>query len=97
MTSLRSAAEGDGVAGEELEEGLNLSSACSRMPVSLAVAVPVREFRVRNLLAMAPGTVIETRWGQGDDLPLASADVQLAWTEFEIVDAKLAVRVTRLA
>jgi flagellar motor switch protein FliM len=68
-----------------------------RLPVSLAVSVPVREFRVRHLLAMAPGGVIETQWAPGDDLPLSSGDVQLAWSEFEVVDTGLAVRVTRLA
>jgi flagellar motor switch protein FliN/FliY len=65
--------------------------------VGVAVTVPVREFRVRNLLAMEPGAVIETQWGHGEDLPLASGDVQLAWSEFEVVDTRLAVRVTRLA
>jgi hypothetical protein len=30
-------------------------------------------------------------------LPLAAGDVQLAWSEFEVLDTKLAVRVTRLA
>jgi len=79
------------------EEDLRLSPSMSRMPVALAVAVPVRDFRVRNLLAMTLGDVIETRWGNGDDLPLSSADVQLAWTEFEVVETRLAVRVTRLA
>ncbi len=76
---------------------MRLSSAFARMPVALSVAVPVRDFRVRNLLAMMPGEVIETRWGHGDDLPLASSDVQLAWSEFEVVDTRLAVRITRLA
>jgi flagellar motor switch protein FliN/FliY len=46
---------------------------------------------------MVPGEVIETQWGHGEDLPLSSGEVQLAWTEFEVVDAKLAVRITRLA
>jgi len=76
---------------------LRLPASCARMPVALAVAVPVREFRVRNLLAMAPGALIETQWGQGEDLPLSSSDVQLAWSEFEVVDTRLAVRVTRLS
>jgi hypothetical protein len=30
-------------------------------------------------------------------MPLAAGDVQLAWSEFEVVDSQLAVRVTRLA
>jgi flagellar motor switch protein FliN/FliY len=65
--------------------------------VGLSVAVPVREFRVRHLLAISAGNLIETQWGHGEDLPLASGDVQLAWSEFEVIDSRLAVRVTRLA
>jgi hypothetical protein len=29
-------------------------------------------------------------------MPLAAGEVQLAWSEFEVVDAQIAVRVTRL-
>jgi flagellar motor switch protein FliN len=63
----------------------------------LGVVVPVRTFRVRNLLALAPGHLIETRWSSGEDLPLAAGLVQLAWTEFEVVETRLAVRITRVA
>lgn len=69
----------------------------ARLPVELDVAVPVRDFRVRNLLALAPGQLIESQWGNGDDVPLAAGEVQLAWSEFEVVDTQLMVRVTRLA
>jgi hypothetical protein len=41
--------------------------------------------------------LIETQWAHGEDLPLAAGNVQLAWSEFEVVDAQLAVRITRLA
>jgi len=68
-----------------------------RLPVELDVIVPVREFRVRNLLALAAGQLIESQWGHGNDVPLAAGEVQLAWTEFEVVETRLAVRVTRLA
>jgi flagellar motor switch protein FliN/FliY len=74
-----------------------LSPSVARLPVELDVEVPVREFRVRNLLALEPGQLIESQWVNGDDLPLASGDVQLAWSEFEVIDTQLAVRVTRLA
>jgi flagellar motor switch/type III secretory pathway protein FliN len=56
----------------------------------------VREFRVRNLLALKPGRVIESQWANGEDVPVASGAVQLAWSEFEVIDSQLAVRVTRL-
>jgi flagellar motor switch protein FliN/FliY len=74
-----------------------MSAAVARLPVELDVSVPVREFRVRNLLALAPGQLIETRWALGEDMPLAAGEVQLAWSEFEVVETQLAVRVTRLA
>jgi hypothetical protein len=73
------------------------SSPVSRLPVEVDVAVPLRDFRVRGLLALEPGTVVESEWGHGEDLPLASGNVQLAWSEFEVVETQLAVRLTRLA
>jgi len=67
-----------------------------RLPVELDVSVAVADFRVRNLLALEPGQVIESQWGQGQDVPLACGEVRLAWSEFEVVDSQLAVRLTRL-
>jgi flagellar motor switch protein FliN/FliY len=83
----------------EVEEGepIRLTPALARLPVELDVAVPVRNFRVRNLLALETGKLVETDWNHGDDLPLAAGPVQLAWSEFEVVESRLAVRVTRLA
>jgi flagellar motor switch protein FliN/FliY len=68
-----------------------------RLPVEVDVTVPVKGFRVRHLLALAPGKVVEAKWAHGGDLPLSVGNVQLAWTEFEVVETKLAVRVTRVA
>lgn len=67
-----------------------------RMKVELEVSVPVRDFRVRKLLTLEAGTVVESRWNHSGDLPLAAGRVQLAWTEFEVVDTQLAARLTRL-
>ncbi|MGO8757420.1 MAG: FliM/FliN family flagellar motor switch protein [Terracidiphilus sp.] len=80
----------------EEEDFLQLSPPMARLPIELDVSVPVNHFRVRGLLALEPGRVIESQWIHGEDLPLASGKVQLAWTEFEVVDAQLAVRITRL-
>jgi flagellar motor switch/type III secretory pathway protein FliN len=73
------------------------NSPVARLPVELDVTVPVREFRVRNLLALQPDMVIESQWDHDEDVPLGSGEVQLAWSEFEVVDTQLAVRITRLA
>jgi len=81
----------------EEEEGIFApNSPVARLPVEVDVSVAVGEFRVRNLLALEPGQIIETRWVHGQDVPLASGDVQLAWSEFEVVDSQLAVRLTRM-
>jgi flagellar motor switch protein FliM len=79
------------------EEAIPLSLPVSRLPVELEVSVPVREFRVRHLLALGSGQVIETQWAHDEDMPLSSGEVQLAWSEFEVMDSHLAVRLTRLA
>jgi flagellar motor switch/type III secretory pathway protein FliN len=78
-------------------EMIGPTSVLARLPVELDVAVPVREFRVRDLLALEQNAVIETQWRHVEDVPLGSGDVQLAWSEFEVVETQLAVRVTRLA
>lgn len=83
------------VAGEG--DGDEFSAPVMRLPVELDVAVPVRAFRVRNLLALAPGQLVETQWVHGNDLPLAAGEVQLAWSEFEVVETRLGVRITHLA
>ena len=72
------------------------SSAEARLPVQLDVGIPIRDFRVKNLLTLEPGSLIASRWVPGEDVPVVSGAVQLAWSEFEVVDTQLAVRLTRL-
>jgi flagellar motor switch protein FliN/FliY len=81
--------------GDVLEAGA-LNPTVAQISVEIDVAVPIRKFRVRNLLALSTGQVIGTEWLEGEDLPLGARGAQLAWTEFEVIDQKLAVRVTRL-
>jgi hypothetical protein len=76
---------------------ITLKVSVARLLVELDVAIPVREFRVRNLLALESVRVIETQWAHGEDMPLASGEVHLAWSEFEVVASESAVRITRLA
>jgi flagellar motor switch/type III secretory pathway protein FliN len=81
----------------DLEVLIQPNSLAARLPVELDVAVPLRNFRVRTLLALELGAIVESQWAHGTDVPLAAGNVQLAWSEFEVVDTRLAVRLTRLA
>jgi flagellar motor switch/type III secretory pathway protein FliN len=79
------------------DSDLHLDAAMSRIPIEIDVAIPIQGFRVARLLALAEGDVIESQWLEGEDLPLGARGTQLAWAEFEVIDEKLAVRITRLA
>lgn len=69
----------------------------ARMPMKLSVKVPVPGFKVRDLLALRPGMTVPSAWKTSEDVPLWIGGVQIAWNEFEVVEQKLAVRLTRLA
>lgn len=63
----------------------------------LEVRLPIRNLRVRDILALEKGKIYETAWPADEDIPAGCGGVQLVWTEFEVIEKKLAVRVTRLA
>lgn len=66
------------------------------LPCNLAVEVSVPRVTVGDILRLAPQSVMETRWQQNADVPIRANGQLIAWAEFEGVDEKLAVRVTRL-
>ena len=68
-----------------------------RLPMQVDVMVKVRSFRVQDLLSMQKGTVLETVQEHTQDVPVRCGGALLLWSEFEVLDQKLAVRVTRLA
>ena len=69
----------------------------SRIPMRLVAGVPVVNFKVRDLLAMHVGAVVPTCWPSTEDVPLRMGEVQLSWSEFEVVEGRMAARLTRLA
>ena len=89
-------AHGDPCEVPPFPEPLPEDSPLAGLPVQLDVTVPIPRFRVQDLLALEKGSILESRWIPGDDVPVWCGGVQLMWTEFELVDQKLAVRVTRL-
>jgi len=68
----------------------------SRLSVTLAARIPMGGFRVRDLLALAAGQTIATAWAATEDVPLLAGDLQVGWSEFEVVGRKMALRLTRL-
>ncbi len=68
-----------------------------RLPMRLDAMVKVHSFRVEDLLAMEAGTIVETVHEHTQDVPVRCGGALLVWAEFEVLDQRLAVRITRLA
>ena len=68
-----------------------------RLPIRLTAGVPLPRFRVKDLLALRPGQMLTSAWLSTDDVPLKIGAVQLSWSEFEVVEQRMAIRLTRLA
>ena len=64
------------------------------LPCTLAVQLPVPHFTVRELLRMTRGTVVNTEWIQGRDLPVSVNQRIIGSAEFDVVHEHLAVRLT---
>ena len=96
-------------AGSELEKvaptvcGMARIEECHAWPVlselmmTLESGIALREFKVRNLLKLEVGQVIESLCADTDDVPVKIGQIQVGWSEFEVVEQRLAVRLTRLA
>ena len=69
----------------------------SQMTVLTSAAIPIAGFKIRDLVQLQPGQIVESAWAHTEDIPLKAARVQVAWSEFEVVDQNLMVRLTRLA
>lgn len=66
------------------------------VPLRMQVAIPLPRFCVRDLFALGVGSRIETDWAEAEDVPLSGGGAQISWCEFETIDDRIAVRLTRL-
>lgn len=85
------------VANDPMPDGQDRDIRLERLPMQVDVLVKVRSFRVQDLLSMQKGTVVETLQEHTQDVPVRCGGALLLWSEFEVLDQRLAVRVTRLA
>jgi flagellar motor switch/type III secretory pathway protein FliN len=67
------------------------------LPCRLSVDVPLPGFTVADALRLRPGSVINSQWHIGTDIPLRLNGELIARGEFEVVGNQLAVRLTELA
>jgi flagellar motor switch protein FliN/FliY len=68
----------------------------AQLRVTVRAGVPLSHFRVRDLLAMKEGHVFESLSPATEDVPVRAGQVQLGWSEFEVLEQRMALRLTRL-
>jgi flagellar motor switch/type III secretory pathway protein FliN len=66
------------------------------LPCRLTVDVPLPGFTVADALRLRTGSVINSHWHVGTDVPLRLNGELIARGEFEVVGNHLAVRLTEL-
>ncbi len=66
------------------------------LPCRISCEVPVDGFSVRSLLELSVGSLVETQWKSGGDIPLDVNGKQIGWVEFEQIGPLLGVRLTEL-
>jgi flagellar motor switch protein FliN/FliY len=72
-------------------------SLLSQMTVATTAGISLSGFKVGDLLRLKPGQILESGWPHTEDIPVKVGHVQVAWSEFEVVDQHLMIRLTRLA
>jgi flagellar motor switch/type III secretory pathway protein FliN len=59
--------------------------------------VPVPKFTVGDLLSLRIGSVVQTATPVAKDVPLRVGKILLGWGRFEVLNDRLALRITELA
>jgi flagellar motor switch/type III secretory pathway protein FliN len=67
----------------------------SQLRVTLRAGVMLR-FRVRDLITLKEGQVFESLSPATDDVPVRIGQMHLGWSEFEVLQQRIALRLTRL-
>jgi flagellar motor switch protein FliN/FliY len=68
----------------------------AQLRVTIRTGVLINRFKVRDLLNMKEGQVFESLSPATEDVPVRAGQVQLGWGEFEVLEQRMALRLTRL-
>jgi flagellar motor switch/type III secretory pathway protein FliN len=68
----------------------------AQLRVTMRAGVALNRFKVKDLLAMKEGQVFESFSPATDDVPVRVGQMQLGWGEFEVLEQRMSLRLTRL-
>jgi len=84
--------------GSELkfEQHRNWKVICA-LPVTISAEIKTARIKVKDLFELHAGQVIECEWPETEDIPVQAGGVVVGWSEFEVTEKQLMIRLTRLA
>ena len=68
----------------------------AQVRVTIRAGTALNRFRVQDLLSLKVGQVFESFSPVSENVPIRVGQVQLGWSEFEVLGQKMALRLTRL-
>jgi hypothetical protein len=68
----------------------------AQLRVTIRVGVALNRFKVRDLLLLKEGQMFESISPDTEDVPVMVGHIQVGWSEFEILEQRMALRLTRL-
>jgi flagellar motor switch protein FliN/FliY len=66
------------------------------LPCQLTVSLEVAQFAIRDLLSLDINSLVNTRRREGAHVPVLVNGVMVGWAEFDVIDGRLAVRMTEM-
>lgn len=66
------------------------------LPCRLYVALEVPHFTIRDLLSLSVNSLVDTQRREGAHVPVLVNSSMVGWAEFDVIDGRLAVRMTEM-
>jgi flagellar motor switch protein FliN len=66
------------------------------LPCDLYVVLEIPKFTIRDLLSLHVDSLVNTGRREGAHVPVLVNGVMVAWAEFDVIDGRLAVRMTEM-
>jgi len=67
------------------------------LPCRLTVSMEIPHFTIRELLELGVNSLLDTRRREGAHVPVNVNGVMVGWAEFDVIDGRLAVRMTEMS
>jgi flagellar motor switch/type III secretory pathway protein FliN len=68
-----------------------------RLTVTISAEVKTTRIKVKDLFNLRVGQVVGSEWPETEDVPIQAGGVVIGWSEFEVAEQQLMIRLTRLA